>query len=96
MDDAPINRTHLIQLRAVFEAGFNACAVECGLLKPYLSLNQAQKKYGRKTVNRWIDEGLIKVIKDGTGTSKKRIDRKEIEMVAATSNRASWYEHRED
>lgn len=91
----PIDRLHILQIQAAFEAGFNRCAMECGLLKPYLSLNQAYKKYGRGTVDRWIDEGLIKSIKDGTGTSKRRIGRAEIEEVAFTSNRASWFEHHE-
>jgi hypothetical protein len=64
---------------------------QLGLLKPYLSLNEAHKKYGEGTVDRWIREGLIHKIKDGNGNSPVRINRIEIESVAETSNRAEWY-----
>ncbi len=70
-------------------------AVKHGLIKPYLSLNEAYKMYGRRTVERWIAEGLIEIQKDGTRTSKCRILREQIELVASQSNRASWYEHHE-
>ena len=69
--------------------------VEFGDLRPYMSLKEAYDKYGRGTVDRWIDEKLITRIKDGTGTSKVRISRAEIRSVADTSNRASWFEHHE-
>lgn len=95
MDYKPIDILQLKQMQAIIEVAVSKIAVECGLRKPYLSLNQAYKKYGRKTVNRWADEKLISIIKDGTGTSKCRIKREEIELVAATSNRASWLEHHE-
>ena len=83
------------QLQAAFEAGFRKCAEEVGLLKPYMSQKEAHDKYGRATVERWVNEGLIKIIKDGTGHSKCRINRQQIETVAFTANRASWFEHHE-
>lgn len=86
-----LNRDFLFQLQASYEAGFKKCAETLGLIKPYISLREAQKIYGRSTVDRWISEGLIHVIKDGTTTSKCRIRREEIELVASMSNRASWY-----
>lgn len=92
MDNSKVlNRDFLFQLQASYEAGFRKCAETLGLLKPYLSLREAQKTYGRSTVDRWISEGLVHVIKDGTNTSKCRIRREEIELVASMSNRASWY-----
>lgn len=91
----PIDRLQLMQFRAIMEVGYHKCAVECGLMTAYISLRLAFKMYGRKTVLRWADEKLITVIKDGTGTSKCRIKRDEIELIAAASNRASWYEHYE-
>lgn len=87
----PIDHTQLLQLRAIFEAGFNRCAEAAGLIQPYISLNQAHKLYGTGTVNRWIKEGLITPIRDGSNTSKYRIKRSEIEEVAITENRASYY-----
>ena len=95
MEQQPIDRLQLKQIQAAYEAGFRRCAEELGKRKPYMSLNQAYKMYGRKTVNRWADEGLIDIMKDGTSTSKCRISRKDIELVASMSNRASWYEHHE-
>lgn len=96
MEHQPIDRLQLMQLQAAYEAGFKRCAEELELLKPYLSLNRCYKRWGRKTVDRWADEGLITVIKDGTGTSKCRVLREQIELVASRSNRSSWYEHHED
>lgn len=95
MDYQPIDRLQLKQIQAAYEAGFARCMETLGELKPYISLNQAYKMYGRKTVARWISEGLIEIQKDGTGTSKCRVSRKDIELVASRSNRISWYEHHE-
>lgn len=67
--------------------------VATGNLKPFLTQIQAYKMYGRGTVDRWIKEGLITPIKDGAATSRVRIDRLQIEAVARTSNRASYFEH---
>ncbi|PZX18070.1 hypothetical protein LX69_01106 [Breznakibacter xylanolyticus] len=67
--------------------------IEVGQLKPYLTLKEAQRIHGEYTVNRWINEGLLKPIKDGARNCKVRIDRIQLDAVAATSNRASWYKH---
>lgn len=91
MSNTILNRDILCQFKAIYEAGFRKCAEEVGLLKPYISLRDAYKTYGRATVDRWIEERLIHVIKDGTTTSKCRIKREEIELVASMSNRASWF-----
>lgn len=91
MNNTILNRDILVQMQASYEAGFRKCAETLGLLKPYISLREAYKIYGRATVDRWIEEGLVHVIKDGTNTSKCRIKRDEIELVASISNRASWF-----
>jgi len=62
-----------------------------GLSKPYLKLREAKRLYGPGTVDRWIAEGLIHPIKDGENTSSVRIRRIEIEAVAKSSNRVSYY-----
>ena len=67
--------------------------IATGNLKPYLSLNQAHKIYGRGTVDRWIKEGLITPIKDGDANSKVTIERLQIETVAKTSNRVSYFQN---
>ena len=78
-------------LQAAAELATETTLTKLGLLKPYISLNQAYKMYGTGTVERWHEEGLIKKIKDGEGKSPVRISRVEIEAVAKTSNRAEWY-----
>ncbi|MDL2230336.1 hypothetical protein LJB87_00925 [Alistipes sp. OttesenSCG-928-L06] len=88
-----IDRTILRQISAAYAAGYAKAKADCGELEPYISLKQAYKMYKRATVDRWIDEGLIAVIKDGPNNSKCRIDREAIALVAAASNRESWFEH---
>ena len=95
MNQQPIDRLQLKQLEAVMDVVVSRFAVECGLLKPYLTITQAYKRYGRGTVDRWAAEGLIEIIKDGTRNSKCRIKRFQIELVAATQNRASWFDNHE-
>jgi hypothetical protein len=77
--------------QAVVEFTTKTVLVELGLIKPYLSLNEAYSMYGEGTVDRWVREGLVHKIKDGEGNSPVRISRVEIEAVAQTSNRAEWY-----
>lgn len=93
MSNEILDRTTLKQMQAIFEMGFNRCAEATGLLKPHLSLSEARRKYGRGTLERWVSEGLVTIHKDGPGNCRCRIERKQIELVAAMSNRASWYEH---
>lgn len=95
MDYQPLDRLHLLQIQAAYAAGFKKAVAECGMLRPYISLKQAYRMYGQGTVERWADEGLIVKIKDGPGSSRVRIDRQQIELVAGESNRCSWYENHE-
>ena len=44
MDYKPIDILQLKQMQAIIEVAVSKIAVECGLRKPYLSLNQAYKK----------------------------------------------------
>lgn len=65
-------------------------------LKPYVTKSEAYKAYGRRNVDRWLKEGLIKQIKDGDSNYSIRIDRMQIESVASACNRVSFYQnHRE-
>lgn len=61
-----------------------------GDIKPFLSLKEAQTKYGTATLNRWIKEGLISKIKDGNASSKVRLDRVRLEAISKASNRSSY------
>lgn len=72
------------------EIGANAAMGKAGMIRPYLSKQEAFKTYGRTVVERWIKEGLVTPRKDGSDTAKWRIDRTEIESVAKASNRPSY------
>lgn len=72
------------------EMGAQKALIEAGVLKPYLKLREAQRKYGEAIVNRWIKEGLITPIKDGDRNASVRIDRMQLEAIAKTCNRANY------
>lgn len=72
------------------EAGATKALMDVGLLKPYFKLREAYRLYGEAIVNRWIKEGLVRVIKDGTRNASVRIDRLELLTVARTANRATY------
>lgn len=63
--------------------------IEADLLRPFISLAAANRKYGEGTVERWAQEGLIDIIQDGPG-SNYRIDRLQIEAVSKTANRHTY------
>jgi hypothetical protein len=72
------------------ELGAKAALTEAGLLKPYISKSEAVRMAGRTNLNRWVQEGLITLIKDGPSTAKIRINRLQFESVMKTSNRPSY------
>lgn len=80
-------------LQESFLAGHNQAKEDLGVIKPFISKAEAYRKYGRSVVDRWISEGLISLIKDGPDSSKIRIERSQIEQVAISSNRISYYNH---
>lgn len=82
-------------LQDAAEMGARKALTEAGHIKPFLSKREADRMYGRALVERWIDEGLVTPEKDGTNTSKIRISREQIHIVATSSNRMSWFNHRE-
>jgi hypothetical protein len=69
------------------ELGAKKALEQAGLIKPYLKLREANRMYGESIVRRWIQNGLVKVIKDGERNASVRISRIEIESVAKTANR---------
>jgi hypothetical protein len=72
------------------ELGARKALESVGMIKPYLKLREAQRLYGTSIVNRWIHEGLINIIKDGTRNASVRINRIQIETVSKTCNRANY------
>ncbi|MEJ6980735.1 hypothetical protein WG906_09765 [Pedobacter sp. P351] len=72
------------------ELGTKSTLIELNILKPFLSKNEAYKKYGRGTVDRWIKEGNLKAIKDGTTSSSIRLDRITLEILSKASTRHTY------
>ena len=58
---------------------------ELGLTGQYLSQAEAFRRFGRRKVQRWLDEGWLEYRNDER-TGKKRFDRAEITAVAGTNN----------
>lgn len=77
-------------LQDAAEIGASAAMSKAGLLKPYLSKQEAYNLHGRTNVDRWIKEGLITPKKDGGTSAKFRIDRVQVEAVAKANNRPSY------
>ena len=73
--------------------GTEATLQRLGLIKPFMSYTEAINAYGRGTVDRWISEGLIEKVKDGTGSCSTRLDRERLNELAFISNRRSWFKH---
>ena len=76
------------------ELGATRALIHVGQLRPFLSQSEAYKIYGRKLIERWIKEGLIKAEKDGARNSGVRLDRLRLEVLAKSSNRASYFNYR--
>ena len=70
--------------------------IELGKIKPYLSRNEANKKYGRAFMDLLFMSGKLKIIKDGENTSKYRLDRVQLEALAATNHMTAWADSRPD
>ena len=57
----------------------------------YVSKREAYQRFGRRLVDRWLREGLVKLHKDGTGNLAARLSLAELEVAARTSNYASYF-----
>jgi hypothetical protein len=77
-------------LQDAAELGSMAVLVRHGLVKSYISKQDAYNMYGRRIVDRWILEKLITPLKDGQTSSKWRINSLQIESIAKASNRPSY------
>jgi hypothetical protein len=68
-------------LQAGAELGAIAALIKTGKLKPYITKAEAYRLYGRKNVERWLDDGLLTPRKDGNHSAGWRIDRLEAELI---------------
>lgn len=64
------------------EIGVLAAYCSDGSVRPYLKKSEAFELYGRKNVEKWIEEGLVSIQKDGDYSASLRINRLEIEIVS--------------
>lgn len=93
MDHLKLPQSRIEYMNALIdtaELGAKKALQSAGLLKPYLSVSECNRIYGRAVVERWIREELIKPIKDGNASAKTRIDRIKIEAVAKSANRSTY------
>lgn len=77
-------------LQAAAELGAKSALEKTGAIKPYLSKNEAYRLYGRGKVDKWIEDGVLKIRQDGAANSKIRISRAEIEALAESENIAHF------
>lgn len=81
----------LSQLRALLvdagEIAAKKALTDAGLLKPYLSKSQAEKKYGRPNIARWTEDGLLHPSRGHTKNDHWRYDTHELEAVYKASLR---------
>jgi len=74
-----MERQLLLQVGA--ELGAMQALISTGKLKPYITKAQAFRLYGRKNIERWLNEGLLTPRKDGDHSAGWRIDRLELELI---------------
>ena len=63
------------------ELGALIALISTGQIKPYITKAQAFRLYGRKNIERWLNEGLLTPRKDGDHSAGWRIDRLELELI---------------
>lgn len=80
--------THLLKA-AVSEGAINALEKDCNVAA-FLTKADAYRLFGRNDVDRWVKEGLITPRLKTAKSSKKYIERKQLERVAAASNRITY------
>lgn len=79
---------HLLKNAA--ELGASKALTESGQLQDQLTKAEAYRLYGRGNVDRWISEGLICLTTRSGEISRKCLDRKKLEAIAASSNRITY------
>ena len=70
-------------IAAAARLGSTHALIQSSRIKPYMKKSEAFRQFGRKNVERWIAQGWITPRKDGDASAAWRIDRMEIEVLAA-------------
>ncbi|GAB1462202.1 hypothetical protein [Pedobacter sp.] len=74
------------------ELGAQTALANAGVIKPWISKAEAYRRYGERTVKRWLDEDLIKLRASTPSAVKRHINLKEIEEVNKAYN-TPIYQH---
>jgi len=74
-------------LKDAAEMGATNALTQAGLLKPFMSIAEAKRKYGARTLQRWIKEGKIKLRKESPASIKFKILRSEIDALEKASSK---------
>lgn len=72
----------------------NQVLINIGKIPAAIKRSEAIKLYGRGNVDRWVKEGLLKPIQDGSNASV-RYSLQELTGVALASNRHTYLETKE-
>jgi len=59
-------------------------------LSERITKSEAYRRYGRTSVDRWLQEGLLKPDITNGRKSHQKIDIKKLEAIAASSNRGTY------
>lgn len=74
-------------LKKVVDLGYRKKEIADGVHPGYISMNEAHKRYGRITVEGWVNAGIVKRHKDGKNkNSRIRVSVLELEMAACSNN----------
>jgi hypothetical protein len=77
-------------LKQAAAAGAYSVLAEHNLFPEELTLSQAYRKYGRSSVDRWIKEKLIVFPAKNGQSFPKKLNTRQLEAIAAKSNRATY------
>lgn len=75
-----------ILLKDAAEIGAQAALSKAGILKEWISKAEAYRRYGERTVQRWISEGKVKPRRPSPNAVKAFINLQEIETVNKAFN----------
>jgi len=74
------------QLSYILEQATGLASIETmirlGHIKSYVSKSEAFRLYGRNNILTWVDQGLIRPIKDGQHSAVYRMERLDLEAIS--------------
>lgn len=77
------------------EDGSKRVIEELSLESQDISFPEAYLQHGRDAIKRWIKEGLLRPVASPKGKRSKMLNKKQLEAVAASSNRVTYLPVRE-